>query len=107
LFSRPRDRGVNSARLVPLARRVSKCKSSTLEVEPLTRAPAASFMREEEVGDPIVLQARCGKCKSSALEIEPRELQSLRFISERVLDRRVTAGPGIPAHLSVRGSYRG
>jgi hypothetical protein len=71
------------------------------------RALVASFMREEEVGDPIVLQERCGKCKSSALEIEPREPQSLRFISERVLDRRVTTGPGIPAHLSVRGCYRG
>jgi hypothetical protein len=34
LFCRTRDRGVNSARLVPLARRVSKCKSSALEVEP-------------------------------------------------------------------------
>jgi hypothetical protein len=57
LFCRPRDCGVNSARLVPLARRVSKCKSSALEVEPPTRAPVASFMREEEVGDQIVLQA--------------------------------------------------
>jgi hypothetical protein len=71
------------------------------------RAPVALFMREEEVGDPIVLQACRGKCKSSALEIELGEPQSLRFISKRVLDRRVTAGPGILAHLSVRGSYRG
>jgi hypothetical protein len=57
LFCRPSDRGVNSARLVALARRVSKCKSSALEVERPMRAPVASFMREEEVGDPIVLQA--------------------------------------------------
>jgi hypothetical protein len=28
-------------------------------------------MREEEVGEAIVLQARHGKCQSTALEIEP------------------------------------
>jgi hypothetical protein len=28
-------------------------------------------MREEEVGEAIVLQARYGKCPSTALEIEP------------------------------------
>jgi hypothetical protein len=28
-------------------------------------------MREEEVGEAIVLQARRGKCQSNALEIEP------------------------------------
>jgi hypothetical protein len=57
-----------------LARRVSKCSVAlwgALEVEPPTRAPVASFMREEEVGEAIVLQARRGKCQSSALGIEP------------------------------------